>query len=75
MPTDSELLRQYADHGDEAAFAELMRRLFANRYPDGTARNPLFRLQPESWLQSTLEGDLSRIDDCLGGDVVTGCRP
>jgi RNA polymerase sigma factor (sigma-70 family) len=26
MPTDSELLRQYADQGDEAAFAELVRR-------------------------------------------------
>jgi hypothetical protein len=55
----------------EAGFAELMQRLFANRYPEGSARNPLFRLQAESWLQSTLEGDLSRIDDCLGGDVVT----
>jgi hypothetical protein len=55
----------------EAGFTELMRRLFDNRYPEGSARNPLFRLQPESWLQSTLEGDLSRIDDCLGGDVVT----
>jgi hypothetical protein len=55
----------------EAGFAELMQRLFANRFPEGSARNPLFRLQPESWLQSTLEGDLSRIDDCLGGDVVT----
>jgi hypothetical protein len=55
----------------EAGFAELMRRLFENRYPEGSARNPLFRLQPESWLQSILEGDLSRIDDCLGGDVAT----
>jgi hypothetical protein len=55
----------------EAGFIELMQRLFENRYPEGSARNPLFRLQPESWLQAVLAGDLSRIDDCLGSDVVT----
>ena len=54
----------------EALFAELMQRLFASRYPEGSARNPLFRLQPESWLQSALAGDLSRIDDGLGGHVI-----
>jgi hypothetical protein len=54
----------------EAGFAHLMQSLFENRYPEGSARNPLFRLQPESWLQSTLEGDLSRIDDCLGAHVI-----
>ncbi len=47
-----------------------MQRLFESRYPEGSARNPLFRLQPESWLQSTLAGDLSQIDDCLGGHVI-----
>jgi hypothetical protein len=50
----------------EAVFADLMQRLFENRYPQGSARNPLFRLQPEAWLQSTLAGDLSQIDDSLG---------
>jgi hypothetical protein len=50
----------------EAIFADLMQRLFANRYPEGNARNPLFRLQPEAWLQSTLGGDLTQIDDSLG---------
>jgi hypothetical protein len=65
-PSETPLLEE-----TEAAFAELMQRLFENRYPEGSARNPLYRLQPESWLQSILEGDLSRIDDCLGGDVVT----
>ena len=34
----------------EAGFAELMQRLFESRHPEGSARNPLFRLQPESWL-------------------------
>lgn len=54
----------------EAAFRELMRRLFASRFPQGNARNPLFRLQPEAWLQSTLAGDLSQIDDTLAGHVI-----
>jgi hypothetical protein len=54
----------------EAGFADLMQRLFENRYPQGSARNPLFRMQPEAWLQSTLAGDLSQIDDSLGGQII-----
>jgi hypothetical protein len=54
----------------EAGFAELMRRLSESRHPEGNARNPLFRLRPESWLQSTLAGDLARVDDNLGGQVI-----
>jgi hypothetical protein len=50
----------------EALFAELMQRLFASRYPEANARDPLFRLQPEAWLQSTLAGDLTQVDDSLG---------
>jgi hypothetical protein len=50
----------------EAGFAELMQRLFQNRHPEGKARNPLFRLRPESWLQSVLARDLARLDDNLG---------
>lgn len=54
----------------EASFAELMQRLFESRCPQGNARNPLFRLQPESWLQSKIAGDLSLIDDSLAGSPV-----
>ena len=54
----------------EAGFADLMQRLFESRYPEGSARNPLFRMQPEAWLQSTLAGDLSQIDDSLGGQMI-----
>lgn len=54
----------------EAVFTDLVQRLFENRYPEGSARNPLFRLQPEAWLQSTLAGDLTRIDDALGGQSI-----
>jgi hypothetical protein len=54
----------------EALFADLMQRLFASRYPEGSARDPLFRLQPEAWLESTLAGDLTQIDDSLGGHTI-----
>jgi hypothetical protein len=54
----------------EALFSDLMQRLFASRHPDGSTRNPLFRLQPEAWLQSTLAGDLKQIDDDLNGRVI-----
>ena len=54
----------------EAVFADLMQRLFESRHPDGSARNPLFRMQPEAWLQSTLVRDLTQIDDSLGGHMI-----
>jgi hypothetical protein len=54
----------------EGFFADLMQRLFASRYPEGSARDPLFRLQPEAWLESTLGGDLTQIDDSLGGNTI-----
>lgn len=50
----------------EEAFSYLVQRLFESRYPAGSARNPLFRLQPEAWLESTLAGDLEQIDGALG---------
>jgi hypothetical protein len=54
----------------ESYFADLMQRLFASRFPQGSFRDPLFRLQPEAWLQSTLAGDLTQIDDALGGHMI-----
>jgi hypothetical protein len=54
----------------EAGFSELMQRLFESRCPDGNARNPLYRLRPESWLQSVLAGDLAQVDDNFGGHVI-----
>jgi hypothetical protein len=54
----------------EPLFTDLMERLFASRYPRGSARDPLFRLQPEAWLQSTLGGDLTEIDDGLGAHTI-----
>ncbi len=54
----------------ETFFGDLMQRLFASRHPEGSARDPLFRLQPEAWLESTLGGDLTQIDDRLGGHAI-----
>ncbi len=54
----------------EVVFADLVQRLFESRYPEGKARNPLFRLRPESWLQSILAGDLAQVDDNLGSHSI-----
>ena len=48
-------------------FLHLTQRLFEHRFPAGSTRNPLFRLQPEAWLQSRLAADLSQLDDALVG--------
>jgi hypothetical protein len=54
----------------EGLFTDLMQRLFESRHPQGNARNPLYRLQPESWLQSRLADDLSQIDEDLPGKFI-----
>lgn len=51
----------------EGLFTQLTQRLFHSRHPAGSARDPLFRLQPEAWLESTLADDLAQIDQSLGG--------
>jgi hypothetical protein len=43
---------------------ELLARLFASRQPDGVHGDPLFRLQPERWLESRIRIEL---DDVLPG--------
>lgn len=40
---------------------DLLERLFASRYPDGSYGDPLFRLQPERWLESQIRSDLGTI--------------
>jgi hypothetical protein len=54
----------------EAVFDDMMQRLFESRFPEGSARNPLFRLQPEAWLESTLAGDLTQVDGNLSGEKI-----
>jgi hypothetical protein len=54
----------------EDLFRELTQRLFENRHASGSMRNPLFRLQPERWLESELRRDIEKIEPALRGDIV-----
>lgn len=44
---------------------ELTARLFESRHTAGDARNPLYRMQPERWLESRLSTALPEIDHSL----------
>lgn len=46
-------------------FLDLTERLFARRHPEGKALDPLFRLQPERWLESLLRSRLPEIEPSL----------
>ena len=54
----------------EDLFRELTQRLFENRHPSGSKRNPLFRLQPERWLEAMLRTDIGEIEPMLCVDIV-----
>jgi hypothetical protein len=49
----------------EPLLRELVGRLFASRHPKGSVRDPLYRLQPERWLESVLRLDLAEIESTL----------
>jgi hypothetical protein len=51
-------------------FCELTRRLFEHRHADGTVRDPLYRLQPERWLECALRRDIAEIEPELRADIV-----
>jgi hypothetical protein len=44
---------------------ELVARLFARRAHKGDKRDPLYRMQPERWLESVLRRDVAAIDERL----------
>ncbi|MGC2297836.1 MAG: hypothetical protein WA476_03465, partial [Acidobacteriaceae bacterium] len=54
------------DETTEDLFRDLMDRLLQGRHPAAPTSDPLFRLQPERWLESVLRRDLSLIDPNLG---------
>lgn len=58
------------DETTEDLFLDLMDRLFRARQAAGSARDPLYRLQPERWLESKLRQDLSVLGAALGGEPV-----
>ncbi len=47
---------------------ELCARLFESRHPDGLHTDPLFRLQPERWLESRLRDGIAELLPGLRGD-------
>jgi hypothetical protein len=54
---------------NEGLARELFARLFRSRYPDGSHVDPLFRLQPERWLESRVRNQLSGLLPALRGDL------
>ena len=47
---------------------ELFARLFLSRHADGAHTDPLFRLQPERWLEARLRGGIAELFPGLRGD-------
>ncbi|MGA8162399.1 MAG: hypothetical protein WA374_13765 [Acidobacteriaceae bacterium] len=56
------------DENTEDLFLDLIDRLFGSRSPEGLARDPLYRLQPERWLESVLRRDLSLLGSEFAGE-------
>jgi len=54
----------------ESLARELLARLFASRHPHGVHADPLFRLQPERWLESRLRAALPELLPKLRGDCI-----
>jgi len=51
-------------------FQHLAERLFKSRHPDGSHTDPLFRLQPEHWLESVLRDELKELMPGLRHDPI-----
>jgi hypothetical protein len=49
---------------------DLFKRLFLSRYPDGAQTDPLFRLQPERWLEARLRAGIAELLPGLRGDLL-----
>jgi len=49
---------------------ELFERLFRSRCPDGASNDPLFRLQPERWLEAEFRSQLAEFLPGLRSDVL-----
>jgi hypothetical protein len=58
------------EEGAEDWFVQLVERLFAHRHAAGNPRDPLFRLQPEGWLESVLRSDLGEIEPSLRSSAI-----
>ncbi len=49
---------------------ELFSRLFLSRHGDGTHTDPLFRMQPERWLEARLRREIAELLPGLRGDML-----
>jgi hypothetical protein len=54
----------------EAMCRELVGRLFRSRRPDGVHKDPLFRMQPERWLEAELRAGIAELLPGLRGDLL-----
>ncbi|WP_158748653.1 hypothetical protein [Acidobacterium sp. S8] len=54
----------------EDLFRDLIRRVCDGRAPEGNVRNPLYRLQPERWLESELKRGLAELEPTIREDFV-----
>ena len=55
---------------NEALARALFSRLFLSRHPDGLHTDPLFRLQPERWLEAQLRAGIDELLPGLRGDLM-----
>ena len=55
---------------NEGLCRDLLARLFLNRHAGGTHADPLFRLQPERWLESRLRGKIGELLPGLRSDLM-----
>jgi hypothetical protein len=55
---------------NEGLCRDLCARLFLSRHPDGTHTDPLFRLQPERWLEAKLRAGITDLLPGLRGDLL-----
>ncbi|MBB6147095.1 hypothetical protein HNQ77_005080 [Silvibacterium bohemicum] len=55
---------------NEDLFRDLTQRLFENRCESGTLRNPLYRLQPERWLESALRRDIAELEPGIRAEMI-----
>ena len=55
---------------NEELCRELCVRLFQSRHIDGAQTDPLFRMQPERWLESRLRAEIAELFPGLRGDLL-----
>jgi hypothetical protein len=55
---------------NEELCRQLCLRLFQSRYADGAQTDPLFRMQPERWLESRLRAEIAQLFPGLRGDLL-----